>query len=607
LDYLDADNDYARDSVVIEADSLGIDGRGLNQLQRDARGITNKNQVARLGNYLLKASNTISESISFTAFIDGIKIEPGDIIDVAHDVPQYGIASGILLGADTDYIILDRNVDLPPGIVYFLVKKYDDTIEEVAANIVLTGSGNTEHIPAGTIIHLDVQSFIGTIPRLYDKYSISQSSGAAAKPYRVESVIYKYDHEVEITAIEHFDELYDDSISAIEVPDYSYLPNPNALPALVTNMQISSEASYYPIVRISYTRPPVTNAFGLWDHVEIYVSDDGGDNFQYYGKDSNGSAEISGLAPAVEYTFRLISVSATGRKSSGFVQGSIIPAPGVPPIVHGIELDEFGSGVESFSTGFFFKWRPVSTVPLASQFANNEAYGAGTGNVPEYITGYVVRLYPFYFGYNTSNEFVRREEFVTVPQFDYTFDMNVLDPITPPDYVGIPITAPERYIEIAVWAKDIFGQLSPRPAVFQAYNYPPQLPDLPNVVPVQEFFTQRPIVKKFAARYYWTTPGISQFFSLEYNYLVPFQTAIVNANWPASPDESNADFVGYEIRLVYAGGDVKRFRQIQREFQFMEITAIGTPQIEQIEIIYLDSYSDKISTSVTVIIVGQAP
>lgn len=110
VSYLDKRNNYKYNTEYVE-DAESIKEIGLNFKQTDALGTTSRGQAKRMARALLFETAHTSEKVSFTAGLDALLLEPGDIIQINDElksfVKNFGTVlytSGTATYADPDHV-----------------------------------------------------------------------------------------------------------------------------------------------------------------------------------------------------------------------------------------------------------------------------------------------------------------------------------------------------------------------------------------------------------------------------------------------------------------------------------------------------------------------
>lgn len=213
--YFDADRDYTRQIVEIRDISYNTTQTALNRSQVTLYGCTDRQQAIQQGKFLLNCNKYLLRTVNFDANIDSIGCMVGDIIWVQHDLTEWGYG-GRLLEAGTRSIILDRQVLVEPGKSYRILVRHqdDDSIEEQPLFTETTQPystdtfnlvNNWEHIPVKDAV-----------------YSFGEEN-KEAKRFRVLALTRSQELRRKITAIEYYDEIYDDTHVIADLPNFTNL------------------------------------------------------------------------------------------------------------------------------------------------------------------------------------------------------------------------------------------------------------------------------------------------------------------------------------------------------------------------------------------------
>jgi len=89
--YLDAANDYIRDTVRFPENPVGFKTK-----QIELRGITRRSQALREAKYHMNAIAALSRYCECDAAIEALAVEVGDLIQVSHNVPQWGFSGRVV-------------------------------------------------------------------------------------------------------------------------------------------------------------------------------------------------------------------------------------------------------------------------------------------------------------------------------------------------------------------------------------------------------------------------------------------------------------------------------------------------------------------------------
>mgnify|MGYP001164758926 CR=1 FL=1 len=263
----------------------------------------------REARYFLHFSKYVDRAISFKAGIDAIACQVGDIIDFAHDVPQWGFSGRVVSAASATQITLDRPVTIEAGKTYSLkIKHSDDTIE---SKTVTNGAGSTNVIT--------VASAFSFTPSAYDIYSIGETA-IVTKPFRIMSLQREPESEVSITAVEYNGTIYDDSVPPLPTPNYSALelspPDVDSL-TLTERLVRLNDGTIENVIDVWFQKPLPSTRVLVYQKAKIYLSDDGGASYAYKGETYGTHFAIQGnLTDGISYKVKVVSVSVDGIETA---------------------------------------------------------------------------------------------------------------------------------------------------------------------------------------------------------------------------------------------------------------------------------------------------
>jgi len=457
VSFLDEADDYRSNTIqVIDQESIGA-GNAIRKASISLIGVSRQYQATMLAQRLLLSCKYTRRTISFKAATDalaclpdsgdGKAFMPGRVFNFAHDAPAWGIYSGRATGGTPNTITLNKDVTLENG-YHIRVKHADDTIEDHIINS-----------PPGVYVKgesISVSEAWISPPEDYDIFSIGEVT-TVVKPFRVSRLGVASSNEISIEALEYNEEIYNAAGTVVDIPDYSNLPNPNAIPQDVINLTAhNSNAEYDTTVFLEWTIPPIDNEYGWWDHAEVYVSGDTSEprSFNQIGTTKDSGFSVKGLFPGKRYYFRVVSVSTHGKRTSldTAPEVSIITKTSPPPRVQGLEILNQGNNYTFEDNNIILVWRRHS--PLAIDSLIDENNGSGFGPLPVTFQDYVISVWTTIGGVPKC----LRVEHAGGPTYVYTYQMNLAD------------GGPFRHVSFTVQERDIFNQVSKYPATLFAYN-----------------------------------------------------------------------------------------------------------------------------------------
>ena len=206
------DEDYYNEKTIVEVSNTNYDDElEENRVQLNLIGCTNREQAIRQAKYMLNCNRYLTNTVTFEADIDSLVCRFGDVIQVSHDVPSWG-QSGRIVSGSTTQAVLDREVELDEGEIYYIRVKSQVTNAVFEKQILNTGSTSVVHfdtMPSAVGLH-DIYS-IGKIDQVTKLFRIVKIGTSGNELRRT------------ISAIEYNDDVYADAevINPVLVSDFS--------------------------------------------------------------------------------------------------------------------------------------------------------------------------------------------------------------------------------------------------------------------------------------------------------------------------------------------------------------------------------------------------
>jgi len=352
VQFLDRDKDYKQEKIaVVDEDALA---NGEPMRTKLIRVFTTKTSYAlREGRYALKVAKYIDRSVTLKCGIDSIAAQAGDVISVSHDVPQWGF-SGRVMGSGVGTVTLDREVVVEVGKTYKVQVRFsDDTIQERTVS-------NT----AGTYTTLTVSTVFSQDPQAYDVYVFGESD-KVVKPFRIVGMSINNSDEVEITAIEYDENTYDDS--SILLPENNYSALSTEIPT-VQDLDTTERAVTLPdgtienVIDVYFDYPDDASNLNKYKGGKIYLSDNGGNNYNLIGYTEGREYAISGnIQKDATYYVKVVTVTFNGIEDSL----SHSPTDSVFIVGKDVEPDMVSNFQYSWSDVLALAWSPNTEPDLA--------------------------------------------------------------------------------------------------------------------------------------------------------------------------------------------------------------------------------------------------
>ena len=215
ITYNDTDNDYKNTVFMVRSPNYANNLRkNDNTAKLSLFGVTRRSQAYREGMYLMATNERQLQTVTFGTDIGGMVCEYGDVIGINHAVPQFGDASGRIIKAEGNTVVLDKFVVLKPNKNHsIMIRLEDDSIitKQIQA---VTEETNTDTI---TVIGEFSQQ---ELPKRYDPYMLGEAN-KEVKPFRITKITKNGDNQVTITATEYDAAVYELDYSRYPVIDYA--------------------------------------------------------------------------------------------------------------------------------------------------------------------------------------------------------------------------------------------------------------------------------------------------------------------------------------------------------------------------------------------------
>jgi len=459
VQYDDQDNNYEADTVGYEDDAAlnaGDPPRSVNTRYYGKK----LSYALRYGRDYLNNEKYHNNTVKLRTGFSGMLRQVGDLVDVAHDVPQFGfsglVAKSFLYKGNyssTISYIIDDAVTYS-GLEYKALKasvgvdptdtEYWEVISRTKVKLdrsvnIETGKSYAIRIDFadGTYLERNVTDAAGTYTEVtldealpatpgssdrFDGYSFGEVD-KIVKPYWVRKINRLRSGEVEFELEEYVEEIFDDS--EIKIPDYNYSSLSTDIPdvtgvvlqeALVTK----SDGTVADTIDVSWTLPvSTTYAVGRFLGVKIYISDNAGESWVYRGSTTGTSFSISGVAVGSTYRVAVVSYALQGQNNvedSPYDDITLIGDAEYPPDVTNLQVD--GQGNLTYFTGrdCKFTWAESSQYGAGDVPAGDSA---GDASKATYFKDFQIEII-------AGGKSVRTE-FVTDNQYVYTREKNAAD------------------------------------------------------------------------------------------------------------------------------------------------------------------------------------
>ncbi len=214
ITYNDKDNDYKNTEFFIRSARYAQDVELQdNTAQLTLFGVSRRSQAYREGMYLLATNERQLETVTFSADINAIVCEYGDIIGVSHSVARIGLASGRIVAVDGNTITLDKDVTLDASENYG-VKIQLSANDHIISRDIKAVAGTSNKVTVTTPFDAD------DTPAVYDTYAVGVVD-KIVQPFRITKVEKDSDEKVSLTCVQYDEAIYDVDYSRYPVIDYT--------------------------------------------------------------------------------------------------------------------------------------------------------------------------------------------------------------------------------------------------------------------------------------------------------------------------------------------------------------------------------------------------
>ncbi len=418
VQYLDSEQNYQMDVVsVIDEESITA---GEPIRRKSVRlFVTKKSYAVREGRYILKQNKYVNETITFKTAIDALACQGADVISFAHDVTQWGLASGRVTAGTSSSVTLDHSVTVESGKTYqIMIRHSDDTLETktitngVGSHTVLTISGSFTTTPADDEV-----------------YSYGETD-SIKKDFRIMGISIDENCEAQVVATEYNSGVYDDTAITLPTNNYSSLsfdiPSVQNL-TLVEKLIKLNDGTLESNIEVYFERPDASTYYiNRYKKARIYISDNSGASWEYKGETEGTSWIVSGNIVEGD-TYRIAVVSVTQDLEEADISASpydditIAGKTAAPSDVSSFDVSQEGNMLR-------FSWDEITDVD-ADQY---ELRKGGTWSTADEITK--VRATEFMFPVGEIGDITFLIKAIdTSGNYSDTPKSDTLTVVTPPD------------------------------------------------------------------------------------------------------------------------------------------------------------------------------
>jgi len=444
--FANKDNEWKTETIELVDETEWALGKPKRKMSMSLIGVTDSAQALREAKLALNRARYSRKTVEFSTTIAALNCEPGDIVAVQHDIPQWGWGGRVISGTSTTCVI---DQDIPSNIVgdptaYDIKVIHDD--DSIETFDIASVSGKT----------VTIDGTFSTTPSEDEVYILGVVD-STIKEYRVKEVSLTTDDEISIIANEHSASIYSDTGMAISTDEASELPNPSAFAPAVSGLtlyELYNQVGF----GISFRQPESTL---VWDHADVYVSTD---NIHFvkiaegYGDDD---IEYTGVLPGIKYYVKVYSINKVGIKNLDPATANITITGenvGDPYSPTGLEIFNQGNNTIFKGRDCKFAWRLNAPFGGAGSLDPEQPAGQGA-NDWAIVRDFQVEIW------NSTGTTRWRTEFTTDKFYIYTWEKNLED----------NDGTAQRTFQIKIYQRNWFGKISKIPATLTVNNSAPDM------------------------------------------------------------------------------------------------------------------------------------
>lgn len=211
ITYTDASMDYSRNTITIYSDTYDTDAEEkLTQITMN--GVTSYEQAYREGKFQLYCNKYLLRTVSFEASVDAIACTVGDVVLVAHDVPQWA-KSGRIFSVDTvkNEMVLPVEIDNVDADYMLMYRTINDNLRSTNITILENGNGYCT-------VRCETAFDRNDMPQVNDIFDLALRN-IGSKPFVVKSISRASDFTRKIECLEYNEAIFNEDYA---IPPINY-------------------------------------------------------------------------------------------------------------------------------------------------------------------------------------------------------------------------------------------------------------------------------------------------------------------------------------------------------------------------------------------------
>lgn len=341
------DKEYDRDTITVYGADYDAADSYNNVTAITVNGITDYKQAYRYGKYQLACNQRLVRTCKFKAAIDAIACTAGDVISIAHDVPEWA-CSGHIIAADGDTVTLNAIFD-----------NYDSTAEyRLQYRATKSDSLYTADISSISIdavgVHVKLKAIPDENPSVGDVADIAKKS-IGSKLFTVKTITRSNDGQYirTITALEYSAAVFDENYA---VPDINYSMAAAATGDVSNVMNLNgNQLVWMDSGGVRHSRLYLTWQYPdgqPYQRFDVFLSSGNNGYYQLAGSTTTMYFETD-TAVGQEYYVKVVTVG-TVRTSSGTITKVAAGLDSKPPDIKSLNVEKMSSGLRRYWWDFTY-------------------------------------------------------------------------------------------------------------------------------------------------------------------------------------------------------------------------------------------------------------
>ena len=215
ITYNEMDNDFKNTKFTVRSQTWE-DANQDNTADLTLFGVARRSQAWREAVFTLATNERQTQYVEFSADINAMVSEYGDIIGWNHSVSKVGKASGRIVSCEGNTVKLDKEIEMVSGRNYQLMIQLSRNDSLVTKTII----GEDATTDTVTVSEAFTEE---ELPEKYDNYAVGDEE-RAVKPFRIVNISRTGDMTCKIKCAEYDEAIYADDIDFSKYPIIDYTP-----------------------------------------------------------------------------------------------------------------------------------------------------------------------------------------------------------------------------------------------------------------------------------------------------------------------------------------------------------------------------------------------